>query len=217
MFCPSCNFQNSATNMRCLQCRSVLIESAERESSDAKLAQPTNKSSPNAKAGPKGVIASLLGAAVGVYAGIHVLVPAVGAAVTWLIGSRLLRPAQPAYLPAISTQAAHALWLLIGSAIIGSWDATVGDLVILSVGLIWLWFKPSMWPLAILCIYQIGSLGVNSYALWQQQVGSVPHKALVVHIALRVLALFYMWQGLRQVRVEPSKTPNPSIEGAHKG
>ena len=84
------------------------------------------------------------------------------------------------------------------------WDATLGDLIILAIGLAWLWFKPSIWPLIILGIYQIGSLGVNSYVLVQQQLGSVQHKALLVHIALRVLALFYMWQGFRQSRhLEP--------------
>lgn len=217
MFCPSCSFQNSATSMRCVQCRTVLIESAQWESPDAKFAQPTNQLPLNAKANSKGVIASLLGGVVGMYAGVHVLVPAIGAAVTWLLGSKVLRPVQPAYLPAICTQVGHALWLLIGSAIIGSWDATIGDLVIMSVGLIWLWLRPSIWPLAILCMYQIGCLGANSHLIWQQQVGSVAHKALVVHIALRVLALHYMWRGYRQIQVEPPEPPNPSIEGMRKG
>lgn len=212
MFCPNCNFQNDATSVRCMQCRKVLIESSARESPEAKPAQKSTTSSPSAKTSTKGVVASLLGGAVGIYAGIHVLIPAIGAAAIWLLGSKLLRPAKPAFLPAISTQAGHALWLFVGAAIVGSWDATIGDLVILLIGLVWLWFKPNIWPLAILCIYQIGSLGVNSYMFSQQQFGSVSHKALVVHIALRVLALFYLWQGFRQSRGEPSETPNPSIE-----
>jgi hypothetical protein len=204
MFCPNCNFQNLATTVRCMQCRTLLIEGAMGESSERRLSAPPTGTLPSAKVNAKGVIASLLGLLIGMYAGIHVLVPALGAGAVWLLGSKRFRPAQPAYLPAISTQFGHLVWLGLGSVILGSLDATGGDLVILAIGLAWLWFKPSIWPLAILCIYQLGSLGVNSYLLVQQQVGSMQHKALVVHIALRALALFYMWQGFRESRsVEP--------------
>ena len=106
MFCPSCNFQNLATSVRCMQCRTVLIEGSAGNSSEAKPLHPSN-----AKANAKGVAASLLGGAVGIYAGIHVLIPVIGAAATWLLGSKLVRPAQPAFLPAVSTQVGHALWL----------------------------------------------------------------------------------------------------------
>lgn len=92
------------------------------------------------------------------------------------------------------------VWLGFGSALLGSWDATLGDLVILVVGLLWLWVKPSVWPIAILGLYQLGSLGVNAFAIIEQPVGSMQHKALVVHIALRALALFYMCSTYMQTR-----------------
>lgn len=199
MFCPSCNFQNEATSVRCMQCHTVLIEGVVHESHKAS-SQTEGNDPPSRSANAKGVAASLIGGVVGIYAGLNVLVPAFGAGAIWFLGRRIITPAQSAYLPAVSTQVGHAFWLALGSVITGSWAATGGDLVILSIGLIWLWFKPSLWPLAILCIYQVGSLGVNSYMLMQQHIGSVQHKALVVHIALRVLALFYLWQGFRASR-----------------
>lgn len=88
--------------------------------------------------------------------------------------------------------------MLVGAAIAGAWDSTIGDLIILMIGITWLWFKPGIWPVALLCIYQLASLSANSYMLMQQSVGSLPHKALTVHVVIRVATLFYLWQGVRQ-------------------
>ncbi len=156
--------------------------------------------------GPKGLAQlamSAVGLLAGLYAGIHVLVPGAAIGAVWWLGSRWWQPAQPAYLHALATQAGHLVWMGLGMALTRNWDATLGDVVVLAVALGWLWLRPGRWPLGILVVYQVVSLAVNGFMLIEQPVGSMPHKALVVHIGLRVAALFYLWRGFRATRQGP--------------
>jgi hypothetical protein len=154
-----------------------------------------------------GVAGAVGGGVVGVYAGANVLFPLVGMGAVWLLSKKLATLRANPYLSAISIQSGHLLWLVIGTALVGAWSVNAGDIVVLTVGLVWLITRPGLWPLVFLSTYHAVALLVNAVVLSQQSFGSAWHKALVVHIALRVLALFFMWQAyLRLRKGEPRAT-----------
>lgn len=204
MLCPVCGQDNTLGSYRCFNCRNSL--EAESQVAQPKPKDATDRAKQQQNKSAVGLVTSIAGIAVGWYVGVHILLPALSAGAIWLLGNYVLKPSYPGYLPALSTQAGHMLWLGLGSVLLGSWDAAFIDIFILAVGLLWLWIKPSAWPLVILCLYQLTSLGVNIHALISQPVGSLQHKALVVHISLRALAIFYMWRGFQSARLHVKNT-----------
>ncbi len=141
-----------------------------------------------------GVFGWIVGAAVGSYSGINLLIPLFATGAVWWVGARLLKDDKKVILPAFSVNAGHCLWLTLGVLMTGAGalSAVGGDLIVYSIGLIWLLIKPSLGPLYLLGIFQLLSLGVNGYSFAEATVGSAPHKALLVHIIWRTLALFFM-------------------------
>jgi len=97
-------------------------------------------------------------------------------------------------VPAFSVNAGHFLWLSLSLFLVHPAPvAAIGpDLVIYAIGLAWLVVKPSSGPLYLLGIYQVVLLGVNGYAFAHATVGSVEHKALLIHLIWRAMALFFM-------------------------
>ena len=154
--------------------------------------QPT-PTVPSADMKAKGVLASVIGGATGIYAGLVILAPLAFTGAAWFVGSKLLKPRDPAYLQAIAIQAGHLCWLALGMAMLGTLGANVLDLAVLGVGVAWLWFRPGLWPVVLMSVFQVLALIVNVMAITPHPIGSVMHKALVVHIAWRLAALFYMW------------------------
>lgn len=142
----------------------------------------------------KGLVASVVGGAFGIYSGFNLVIPLAFSGAVWYLGSKPLRLRDVEYLPAVAIQAGHLLWLALGMAILGSMGANVIDLVVLSTGVAWLWIRPSLWPVVFLSVFQAIALAVNVAAIAVEPVASAMHKGLVVHIAFRVAALFYMWR-----------------------
>lgn len=140
------------------------------------------------------IVGWIVGAGVGVYAGIHLLVPLGFTAATWWGGKKLLGSETRPYLPAIAVQAGHLLWLSMGLLIIGVLDLSAIDVLVLAVGITWLLLKPNLGAIIFLTFYQVVGLAVNGVSFPEQVVGSTLHKALVVHVIWRLMALFLMWQ-----------------------
>jgi hypothetical protein len=149
---------------------------------------------------------SIVGAAVGVYTGANFLIPGVAGAAIWYIGNKTIRPAQPQYMPAITAQGAHLVWLLVGMAITRTWGINLLDVFILTIGLTWLWLRPGVWPVMLLTVFQLLALAVNVALILDMPLGSIGHKALVLHILLRVIALGAMWYALVRNRHKPHST-----------
>lgn len=106
--------------------------------------------------------------------------------------------ARPLIIP-IAVQGGHALWMALGLALLGRWDLDLLDIVILVVGIIWLMIRPGFGPVALLVLYQLAALIVNSLVFGSTAVGSSDHKALVVHMFLRIISLIALWVGLYQM------------------
>jgi hypothetical protein len=139
---------------------------------------------------------------VGVYTGLTLLFPMSGAALAWWLGRKALPESRHSVVPALAIQTGHALWIALGLMIIGTLDANVLDPVILLVGVAWLALRPGNPPIYFLAAFQIFAVVVNASAFVQATVGTSAHKALLVQLFLRVLALIWLgqlWLQLRKV------------------
>ena len=144
-----------------------------------------------------------VGAALGQYAGIHLLIPLLATATVWWVSKRWLSTDRHVIVATLAVNAGHFLWLAIALALRGVLNADVADLVVYAVGLTWLVSRPGVGPLYLLGAYQAFSLTVNALALLDVTVGSEAHKALLVAVIWRALALIaigQLWVGLRQQR-----------------
>jgi hypothetical protein len=151
-----------------------------------------------------GVAASLGGMGVGIYGGMSLLIPAAAAGAVWYVGSKVLKPRNEHYLSPAAFLSGHLIWLLVGTALLGAWQANSADIVIMLVGAVWLWLRPGLFPVAALTIFEFVALAVNGAAIVDQVVGSPTHRALVVHIVLRCATVFLMWRAYLRSKHEAS-------------
>lgn len=158
-----------------------------------------------------GVVGWIVGAAVGSYSGINLLIALFASFGIWVAGSRLLKDEKKLILPVLSINGGHFLWLGAGLILLGpsALETVGGDLLLYAVGLSWLFMKPSTGPLYLLGIVQALSLGVNGYAFAGADVGSAAHKALVVHLIWRSMSLFVVVKLLIAIRKRQKQTEVP--------
>lgn len=138
------------------------------------------------------VLSWVVGAVVGRYSGINLMIPLFASAAVWWLGNKLLSDHRKVVVPALSINAGHFLWLAVGMAYMGGLSFNLLDLGIYAAGLFWLARRPSAGPLYLLGAYQAFALLANTASLASADVGTVAHKALLVHVIWRVLALFFM-------------------------
>ena len=152
-----------------------------------------------------GIVGWIAGAAIGIYSGINMLIPLFATGAVWWAGSKLLKDEKKVILPAFAVNAGHFLWLALALVLMGAGAFTTvgGDLIVYVIGLAWLLKKPSLGPLYLLGIFQLVSLSINGYSFAEAAVGSAPHKALLVHVIWRALALFFMFKLFLALRKKP--------------
>ena len=140
----------------------------------------------------------LVGAAVaialGAYSGLHLFLPLAATVLAWWAGTKALPESRRAVLPAAAVQVGHLLWLTFGQVVRGGFDAGVIDLVILALGVGWLVARPGLAPTLLLTLYQAWALVTNGTALVAAAPGTLAHRALLVHVIWRLLALVLMWR-----------------------
>jgi hypothetical protein len=89
------------------------------------------------------------------------------------------------------------------------------DLAVLAIGLAWLWTRPNLGSVIFLALYQVSAGAVNVYALIHSQPGSLTHKALVAHLAIRTAALALLIAGFLKASKEKAvaqSAPLPNNE-----
>ena len=148
----------------------------------------------------RNIASGLVGAAIGSYGGIYTLMPLAFTVAVWSVGKRLLSGKERVYLLAIAVQAGQMLWLSLALLYPATPRLDFIDVAVFLVGLTWLTVKPSRGPILLLTVYQVMALAINAATIAALQFGTGPHKALVVHIAWRVLGLFLMWQAYARSR-----------------
>lgn len=163
------------------------------------MAESTKSVNPLTAVG--GVVGAAGGWALSQYAGAVLWVPGLATLVLLLLLSRpALRPKY--FLGAIVVTGGHLVWFLVASVITQDWLAVALDLMILSIGLVWLWVRPGLAPALFLGLVQAGSLVLNLWLLASQAPGSLPHKALTVHCLWRLMAIICLVAGYVRVRRE---------------
>jgi hypothetical protein len=131
--------------------------------------------------------------AVGSYTGVQLIIPLVATALIWWVGEKLL-PQPNQFLPAAAVQAGQGLWMILGLFVVDAIGRNLIDVLLVLVGVTWLLAKPGLLPLILLTAYQAVALLVNGVAFVDAEVGTTPHKALLIHVIWRLLALVLMWQ-----------------------
>jgi hypothetical protein len=140
------------------------------------------------------IVATVGGIAVGVYSGMHLLVPLALTGLAWWAGRKLFPERSRSYVAAAAVQAGHLLWIAVGLVVIGALTVDLVDIAILLVGVAWLLLRPGLAPVIVLTIYQVLALLINLFAFLSFPIGHNLHRALLVHIIWRGLALILMWR-----------------------
>ena len=130
----------------------------------------------------------------------NLLLPLALTGAAWWVARKVLNPSKRAYLPAMAVQIGHLLWLSLGLAYLRMFGLDLVDVVVLVIGVTWLAVKPGLAPVLFLAVFQVLGLGVNLLSFIGAAVGSNAHKALLVHMIWRLLALALMWYGYVQAR-----------------
>ena len=153
------------------------------------------------------VLAGGAGYAVSAYFGFVLILPIlVAAAVIWYVGKKVAPVSNPRYLTAIVIQGAHLVWISLGTAFLGAWAANFLDIAILLIGLVWLWFRPSLWPIILLTVFQIFALAVNMSVVVDYPFGNAGSRSLMIHIGLRIAGLAAMWWAFFRTRKQRSNS-----------
>src|SRR5687767_11094100 len=84
------------------------------------------------------------GAALGWYAGMHLLIPlALTLGASWAM-NKFLKKQNP-YLTPAAMQVGHMMWIGFGLLVTGQWNhLNVGDCIILATGVVWLLARPGL-------------------------------------------------------------------------
>lgn len=147
---------------------------------------------------PGGIAALVAGAAVGKYAGIHLLIPLAGTVLVLLLAAKFTKLSDEKALLLFSVQGGQLLWfttaLLLAPA---QWTLVSLDMLVLAGGLAWLLSGTAKKAIVFLCIYQGISFLANGFDFIDATPGSGAHKALMVHLIWRGIALWlmidYLW------------------------
>ena len=147
-----------------------------------------------------GIGAAIVGAAIGRYTGsTH---PLGGAAAVWAITSRIAEGSTIYVVPAIAEQAGHVIWFLLAFLVLGS-DIPQSlwiEELLMTGALLWLFLKPSVMPLVLLTAWQSFALLTNLRPSSMQRSGTAAHKALLVHVVFRTIAICLMITGIMKLR-----------------
>jgi hypothetical protein len=172
-----------------------------------------------------GVVGALGGILIGKYTGLNLLIPLAGAFLCGYLFKKLAGERAQSMLAAFAVQGGHALWMVVGFLVVGELNWNVADVVLLVVGLVWLAAAPGLGPVLLLGIYHLFGLAMNAWVFAQASFGAPEHKALVVHIILRLVAvatLYVGWKALRarsQPAIPASSQPaipaGPATEGPY--
>ena len=110
------------------------------------------------------------------------------------------------FVGAIAVTGAHTVWFIIGSALSGMWGA---DIIILLIGIIWLWLRPGIAAVIYLGIVQLVSLAITAPKFASTHYGDAMNRALTAHTVFRVIAIVCLISGyirMRRAQVTPDSS-----------
>lgn len=140
------------------------------------------------------------------YAGANALVPGLGMLSIHLLARKFkTMPRDSNYLNLIAVAGGYAIWALVGGLVARETGALVD--AGLSIGLmLWLWFRPGLWPVVFMILYASASLIANTVDFTAAKIGSQVHQALFTHILIRTaevcLVVWAYWLQVKRERAE---------------
>jgi hypothetical protein len=165
------------------------------------LTDTTRKQNPLAAVA--GIAGAIGGFALAKYSGASLFIPGAAAILLLIIFTK--SSVHPRYFRgAISIVTAHIVWFIVGALVLGTWTPVILDIVALTIGVIWLWVRPGLGPVIFVGVVEMISLAMNVVTITSVEVGSVAHRALVVHLLLRILVVACLALGYRRFRAERS-------------
>ncbi|HEY6228662.1 MAG TPA: hypothetical protein VI282_16205 [Verrucomicrobiae bacterium] len=153
-------------------------------------------------------VGGIIGAVIGYYCGIMLLIPAAISFVAVLILKNVDLPRFNPFKIAAAVVIGHTGWMVVGFVLAKNIPAMsiVPDIILMVIGLVWLFANPGRGPVWYFTILEAATAVVNLLNLLPQHFGATAHKALVAHLSLRAFVIAALWLGLRQ---QPASTPPP--------
>jgi hypothetical protein len=157
-------------------------------------------SNPGGKPHPLAFLGSIAGAGIGYYAGLHLLIPAFSGLVVGFAATRLLPESRKPFVPAIGVLSGHAIWMVVALILIGGYNPIVIDIGCFCGLVAWLALVPGIAAAVAVTGFEVVSLALNVSTFVGLEAGSTQHKAMVVHLGLRVLGIVFVWTGVFRAR-----------------
>jgi hypothetical protein len=155
---------------------------------------------------PLSIAASVGGVALGAYAAVDLIVPALFAAVAWFGLHKMAPIAKKPVIAPVAWQLGQLAWFVIGVAFAPTGRLQVGpDIAILGGLLIWLYVSQHRYAAWGLIVYQGLASLLNIWMFMHAPIESAQAKALAVHIVWRVTAVCLLVLFVRR-EPEPAET-----------
>jgi len=187
----------------CIECFERLPEQGReeliRQRQSASLASGTEaEKQPSQRFTWKTALAMVVGTAIGHYARINAVIPGVTVGVsTWLL-LKVLKGRRLQVARVSGALLGYSLWILFG-LFEGLYFEVAGEVSMVGAIVVFLLVRPSRESLSVAAAWLTLAALVNVYQLMTTALGSGIHRALVVHIALRLYSLYLVyeaWQAL---------------------
>lgn len=144
-----------------------------------------------------GILATLVGVAVGQYAAFALLIPGGTALVIGLTLAAFLQMPRKAFAAAVALQTGHAVWMLVAMLLLKAFSPLLVAEALALLLLPWLLlFTPPLIATIPLALYQLAALTLNAATLLELRAGTDPHKAMLVHVVLRLCTLIALAWGI---------------------
>ncbi len=155
-----------------------------------------------------GIVGAVIGAVVASYCWAQMLVPALTTGLLLVLFAKT--PVKPrGFAGAIAVTTGHVTWFVVGAAITGMWAGVAPDIALLLAAVALLWARPSIASAVVLGVIELASLGLNVALILDAALYSADHRALTVHILLRVIVLVALATGVLSLRTPPAAAPDP--------
>lgn len=142
----------------------------------------------------------IIGVIIGYYTGLNLIIPLVLAFLSGWLANKFIKlsPLSKSMIPAFAVQCGQMLWMFL-AIFWGSPAKIILELITVIAALAWLLMRPSLMPVVALSIYQIIGFVYNIVKFLSYSFGTPPHKTLLIHLIIRIVAVFLMFTGLREV------------------
>lgn len=149
-------------------------------------------------------ISWLIGAVLGLSLLKYIFIPIILLVLSFYIINYIVKEKKKYITTAIAVQTGHLLWILSGIIIFYYQYKKVNDawidVLILVVGLFWIYLRPSIASIVFLLLYQIPAIFLNIHSLINFNSTTSNLISLIFHMVLRISAIILMILGYKEFR-----------------